>query len=156
MKFAIDIKDFWLDQESDLKPALKNHIVNTVVQKMYERLENKTQVAIETLIKERINELIDEEMDKFVSEVVASRKFKPYTYSDKTITIEEHITNRISGKDTTSSINEAIKTAGVKFGEQIKERYDSVFASKIIDQLEKSGLLKEGVAKILLNEKNGD
>ncbi len=155
MKFIINIEDFWLDQESDLKPALKSYIVRESVNQIYEKLESKTQIAITTLIKERVDELIDEKMDIFVSQVIAKRKFKSDRYSSDLITIEEHITNQISGKSTNHSIEEAIKVAGSKFGEKIKERYDSIFASKIISQLENSGLLKEGVAKILLNDDNG-
>ncbi len=161
MKFTIDIKDFWLDQEDDLKPALKKYIVDTTVKTIYEKLNTKVtrelETAIEAGIKSCIDELVDERMGDFVSKVITNREVKSNAYlnSGEMITLEEHITNQIVGRNTPHSIEEAIKIVGNKFGEKIKERYDSIFASKIISQLENSGLLKDGVAKILLNGENG-
>ena len=40
-----------------------------------------------------------------------------------------------------------------KFGKELKERYDLVFATQVVKSLDKQGLLKENVAKLILENK---
>jgi len=72
----------------------------------------------------------------------------------KDLTLEEYVVNKFKKDSGWSSPNEKIeklsKQFAEKFGQEIKDRYDLIFATRIVQKLDKEGLLKENIAKILL------
>ena len=67
------------------------------------------------------------------------------------MTLKEYILYQIQNNTGWNSPNENIKKLAQKFGEEMKNRYDLLFASQLVAKMNENGLLKEDVAKKLLD-----
>lgn len=58
--------------------------------------------------------------------------------------------HRKCGQETGNSMEKLIKSLAKDFANEMKERYDLLFASQLVAKMSETGLLKEDVAKLLL------
>lgn len=154
MKFTVEIEDFWLDEEQDIAPALKKYIINDVVRQIEKSIEAKIEDGIGKEVRSGIEKSLYRNIQKIVKRVISERKVKGKYSSDPEITIEDYIKREFENNSGYCSPKEQIKKLADNFGLELKQRYDLVFASQIVVALDKNGLLKKDVAKILL-ESNG-
>lgn len=153
MKIEINIEDFWLDQESELEPALKQHIINTAVHKISDSIKEKTEKAIESAVKKTILESIDKQVQDIIENFIKEGKMKESSYSDaKMISVEDYIQKMFNEKNGWGNPSSKIEEAAKRMGEELKKRYDLLFATQIVKKIGENGMLKDDVAKLLLEQ----
>lgn len=150
MKFTIDIEDFWLDEESDLESALTSHITNSVVAKINKSIENKVDDTITRQVKQQVQNQLLKKTNKLIDEFIDKGTIKGEYSSDPEITIEEYIKQKFSKRNGWGNPSSQIEKLAEKFGKELRNRYDLLFATQIVKKLDKEGLLKENIAKLIL------
>jgi hypothetical protein len=150
MKFTVELKEFWLNEEEELEPALKKHVVQTVVREILKSVETKINDAVTIEVKRQIDATISRKIQSMVANSIKNDKFKGEYSSDGLVTMEEIIKKRLSNTSGFQNPQEIIKKIADNFGSELKKRYDLLFASQIVASLSTNGLLKDDAVKLLL------
>ena len=150
MKFTIETNDFWLDEESELEPALKAHIIHNVISKITKDIEGKVQKEVslkaQSLIADKLSSVIDNKLSELLTTGIIS-------VSGKEVPIETHLKELFEKSHGWSNPSAKIQEFAKKFGESMKTQYNAVFANQIVVSMKEQGFLKDEVVNLLLTEK---
>jgi hypothetical protein len=154
MKIEIQLEDLWLDEVSgSLNKILKQEIIGEVVNKIRQEIRLK----VDEEIKQQVGALVESQLQTLVAAFITSamqvQKFKP-RYSSEEITLAEWVGMQFKNNDYTSKTEKAIKEVAAKFADEMKNRFDLLFASQFVAKMNNQGMLREDVAKLLLPESN--
>jgi len=150
MKFTVDIEDFWLDDEQELQPALEKHLINSIVRQISKSIEKKVEDKVEREAKIQIENTMYKQIQVKVSEIIATGKVKGQYSSDPEITLEKWVKNEFMDNSRYRSTSDQVKKLATQYGKELKDRYDLLFASQIVAKLNEQGMLKEDIAKLLI------
>lgn len=161
MKITIDLEDLvndlieeGVEDQFNLKEEIKNSIVRSVAYQRFDKEIESMREQAKNLFKGKISEKIDEVVAKQVERIIKEDKFKYNSYEDEK-TLSEYIKDRyIAFTRNGVNLDEITKKIANKAAEELKDRYDLLFASQMVSRLDQLGLLKEDAAKILLENKN--
>lgn len=150
MKIQIEIDDFYLDQESELEPALKSYIIDEVVLKINKEIEDKVNETVTRQVKLQVKKQMLSKTNKLIDEFIEKGKIKGDYATDPEITVEQYIKKIFNCKNGWGNPSEQISKLAEKFGAELRNRYDLLFATQIVKKLDKEGFLKDNIAKMLL------
>lgn len=155
MKYVIEVEDFYLDEDKELEPALKQFIISDIIRQIDASIKTKVEDHVNREVKAQVEQTLYRKISTFVTEAIASDKIKGNYTSDPEMTLQEHIKSKFtkSGNVSSASIDKSIEILAGKFGDEMKKRYDLLFASQLVSKLHENGMLKEDVAKLLLGDK---
>lgn len=161
MKITIDLEDLVNDLIEDggedqfnLKEGIKTSIIRSVAYQRFDKEIESMREQAKNLFKGKISEKIDEVVAKQVERIIKEDKFKYNSYEDEK-TLSEYIKDRyIASTRSGVNLDEITKKIANKAAEELKDRYDLLFASQMVSRLDQLGLLKEDAAKILLENRN--
>lgn len=111
------------------------------------------ETEITNVVKEQIEETLREQIQVLVADVISTGEIRVDSYSDNKIPIKDWIKKKFNGNCGYGSAENQIKELAKKFGDEMKQRYDLLFASQIVAKLDEHGLLKEDIAKLLIDKK---
>lgn len=148
MKFIIEVQDFYLDGE-ELSEALSSHIKNQVVMTIERSIKEKVEEHIARKVKADVEDRMYRFMNIAIEEIIQKEKLK---FDSKEMTLAEYIRDRFQNRSNWQNADESIRKAAEKFGTEMKNRYDLLFASQLVAKLNNEGMLKEDVAKLLLEK----
>ena len=141
MKFTIEVEDFYMDSddEQNLEKDLKSYIIRDVTNQIMKSIKEKVDV--------------EDNMFRFmnisIEEIIQTEKIKK---DNKEITLVEYIKDHFQNRNSYRSADEVITREAEKFAKEMKNRYDLLFASQLVAKMSNAGMLKEDVAKILLEQ----
>jgi anaerobic ribonucleoside-triphosphate reductase len=147
MKVTIDISDFYLDEGEELESSLKQFIIRECVQQINKSIEKKVEDHITRTVKNEIEQKLTYKINKQIEEIIATETIK---VDGKEQPFNEYIKYKFQYSSGWSSAQGALESLAKRFGEELKKRYDMLFASQIVSKLHENGMLKEDVAKLLL------
>lgn len=149
MIFKIEVDDFWLDDDRELEPALKSHIIREVTDKINKSIKDKIETDITAAVKKATEEIAIPRIQTVVGEIMSTTKIKS---DNEDITIEEYVRRQFVKQSGWRSPDDQIKKIAEAFGNEMKKRFDIMFATHIVNNMKANGLLKDDVAKLLLSE----
>lgn len=148
MKIQIEIDDFYLDNE-DIEQSLKDFLIKECVNKISKSIEKKIDDQIERTVKNMLEKAMIKQIALKVDTFLIEGKVKSRR-SSELVPILKAIEEEYEYGSGWQSIKEAIGKKAQTFAEDLKKRNDFLFASQIVAKLNDNGLLKENVAKMLL------
>ena len=150
MKFIVEMNEFWLDEESELEPALKAHIIHNVISKITkdidERVQKEVSLKAQALIADKLSSVIDNKLAELLTTGII-------TVNGKEVPIETHLKTLFENSHGWSNPSTKIQEFAKKFGESMKAQYNAVFANQIVVSMKEQGFLKDEVVNLLLTEK---
>ena len=151
MRIEIEVSEFWIDQEMDIEKGLKEHIIESVISKIQNSIRKK--------IDERIVEFINLNLETKIRECITEKTLEVYKSEEIKIngektTIKDYIQKKIDERSWQSPI-ESIEKIARQYTEELKKQYDMFFASQIVVKMHENNLLKEDMAKLILENKGG-
>lgn len=155
MKLKVDLDDFYLDEEDDLVPAIKDFVVNKVTSTIWDRVEEKIKQKILDLCNENIQKIIDEKIETYLTEMLDKEMIKKDRWSDELVSLQEYVLTAFNEDfdNSCKNILERIVEGKAKnICEEIKKRYDLLFASQLISKMNDQNMLKEDIAKLILDK----
>ena len=157
MKFTIDIEDFWMDDESGgVAHELEKYITREVVSKIYKSIEKKLEDTIVVKIDSMVTAALYRKSTAFIKKFLERGMIKARVRNehgnmeDGEITIEDFIKSKFQNDSGWSSPNDRIEKLAKGFAEDMKNRYDLLFATQIVSKLGEQNLLKDSVMKELV------
>lgn len=152
MKFVIEVDDFYLE-EGDLEGALKSHIITSCVHKITTDLKQKIEDGVTKEVKAQVEQTLYRKIASFVTDSIANDKIKGYYSNDPEVTLQEWVKKRfIETAREKAPIDDTVKKLAAAFGEEMKKRYDLLFASQLVAKMKDSGFLKDEAVQLLLNQ----
>ncbi len=159
MKITVELDDFWMDGEESLSEELKHYVSIQVKKEIWESIKELATKTVTDIVREDVEKTMLAEGKKIVSTIIETKKIKAPSSSiaddDGMCTLEDYIKYEFENKSGWNSPFSKIKDLAKKFGDEMKSRYDLMFASQIVSRMNENGLLKEDVAKRLI-EKEGE
>lgn len=154
MKFTIEVEDFWLNDEDNLEENLKKYIISDIVRQIDASIKAKVDDHINKEVKAQVEQTLYRKISTLVGETIATDKIKGYYSNDPEMTLQEHIKAKFnsSHKEESKIFDQLIEKLAKQFGEELKKRYDLLFASQLVSKLHENGMLKEDVAKLLFDK----
>lgn len=171
---TVDLTDFFSEDESSFNEQILSHIEWQVTSKVWEEFRNKALDSFKNKIDAELEKGKEIELERIITKVFTDKKIKTRESSKNNpqpemVTLFEYIEDKISKsyfseERTASSILDSklrekevmfekmVSSSAEEIGTKLKNRYDLLFASQIVSNLNKNGMLKEDIAKILLNE----
>lgn len=155
MKLKVDLDDFYLDEEDDLVQAIKDFVVNKVTSTIWDRVEEKIKQKILDLCNENIQKIIDEKIETYLTEMLDKEMIKKDRWSDELVSLQEYVStafNEDFDNDYRRILERIVEGKAKDICEEIKKRYDLLFASQLISKMNDQNMLKEDIAKLILDK----
>ena len=147
MKFIVEVDDFWIE-EDELATGLSRAIREEIIQQMKKTIDEKIDQQITLRVQKVIDEHIKASIDNKLAELIETGNI---VKDGKAIAIKDHVSNLFVNNTGWNTPSEKIAVLAKKFGEELKARYDAVFANRIVVKLNEQGMLKDEVTKLLIN-----
>jgi hypothetical protein len=151
MKITVDLEDLWADEEN-ISDTVKNEIIYSVKKGIIEHYEKKTVDYIERAVKLELDKTLNLKLSSYVDEQIEVGKIKSLK-SNEQITLKEFVREKFEQTSGWNSWDDKIKAVANSHSQDMKNRYDLLFASQLVAKMQEAGMLKEDVAKLLLEKK---
>ena len=150
MKIIVDIEEFWTEEDGEnLSVSLKHSVKGAVISEIQTRIKSQVDKEITekctAFIQDKLSKLIESKL----TEIFATETIR---VNSQEILIADHVKSLFDRNHGWNSPNEIMKKIADNFCKELKAQYNNVFATKIVLSLKDQGMLKEDVAKLLLQD----
>lgn len=150
MKIVVDLEDFWLDSDESLDKGLREYVKRSIFNEIEKSIKSKVETQITVEVKRLVDENLYKTITNNIKTIVSTGTTKSRNDSKKDITLEEYVKECFNYNGGWQSFNKVIEDLAKSFSSELKKRYDLLFASQIVAKLNENGMLKEDVAKMLV------
>jgi len=151
MKITIDISDFYLDDEQDIESGLKSYIKSQCVSAIMQSIQSKVDDQITRQVKDTVEKTMYSRVTKAIESTMKQESFKSRK-GNGMVSIEEYVKETLEYTGGWQNFNDAITKIAKSHADEIKRRYDLLFASQIVAKMSENGLLKDDAIKLLLDK----
>lgn len=159
---TLDLTDVWCDEENNgnLSDVLKEHIVWEVQQAVWAEFSDEAKKDFSSKVRNMLDGSKKGRIDAIVDECFNSEKIRKSPYDSKTeVTMKEYVCQALKHQTVDSysfnnKLDESVKKQGADIANELKSRYDILFASQLVAKMNENGLLKDDVARLLLDNGN--
>lgn len=156
---TVDLEDFYNeDDETSINEQIKNDIAYRVKNQIWKDFQEKTLESFSNQITRQIALDKDLRIQETINSFFTEKKIKKAYSGGAMVTCEEYISADLereylnSGNRFEALVRDALQKQSTKIVNDLKERYDLLFASQIVTKLNEQGMLKEDIAKLLLGK----
>ncbi|EHQ41501.1 hypothetical protein [Myroides odoratus] len=161
LKIEVDLTDIYTEYESEasITDLIKDEIAHRIKKDAYEMFSKDAKESFTNQVVRRIE--LDKELkiQELLKELFSNKKIFKTNYNGEIteMTLEEKISYELERNyNNESKFNDYFRkhfeNCTAQISKELKDRYDLLFASQIVAKLNEQGMLKEDVAKILLNK----
>jgi len=150
MKFTIEINDFWVEDDYVIE-SLTHRIKSEVIDQINAKIKDKIDIAIGTSIQEIIEKELRFKIDSRIAAIVSSETI---TINKREVLIVDYIKETFTKSTGWNNPIDLISRKAKEFGEEMKKRYDYLYANQIVQQMHKIGIIKEEVFNNLIEQKD--
>lgn len=140
--------DLAADGEGDISEMVKGQIIREAAGIILPKIKEGTKSAIKEKLdgvaNKMMENIVSKEMDKVLNKGVIS-------IGGRDLTIEDYIKDLFETNHGWRNPQDQIKKIAKSFGDELKSQYNSFFATQIVVNMKEQGLLKDGVAQMLLD-----
>jgi hypothetical protein len=159
VKVEVDLSEFYSEDESSFSEQIKDSIAYTVKQQILADWNAKITSEFSGKIKEAVKQVKEEHIDSTMVDLIQNGEIK--MHDGKKISIADYIQANLENEylkdhQFKGTVNRIINNQSTSLIEELKNRYDMLFASQLVDRLNKQGMLKEDVAKMLLKDNSDE
>lgn len=151
MKFTIEVDEFYLDEESELAPALQKYVAREVVAQIWEKIKTQVEEKIAAAVQSQTEAIMSTQINLIVSQLIDTGTIRK---NGKEVPVAEYIKAQFDSSSGWNSPYEHVTNLAKAYGTEMKKRYDYLYANQIVQQMHTIGVLKEEVFnKLIEHEK---
>ena len=153
---TVDLEDFYTDEDGgNLAQEVKQAIASNIKNDIWKKFEKEGLVSFSNQMERKIASDKDLKIKETIDDLFKNKKIKKSSYSNDLLSLEEFIIEQLDrnisiSRDFEDLTRKLVQDKSKEIVQQLKDRYDLLFASQIVSNLNKQGMLKEDIAKILL------
>lgn len=156
MKFTVELDDFWMDEDSSgIEIELKRYIIRDVANQIKASIKEAIEIEIRQVVENKFKESLETEVAMVTRELIESGEVKrnPQRSDSGKVTIKEWITNTIESQAGWSTPQKQLAEYAKKHMDEIKKRYDFLYASSVVQKMADLGMLKDDkIAELLTKD----
>lgn len=148
---TINMDDFWMDADSDFEESFKRYIVDQATYKVFENVKKDLLKDIHLEVEKNVDKKVKEFMSDFIEQ--NANKLKMKVGYNQEVPLGEGVKNILlnnADKYAMTSITKLVEAYAKSFVDDLRKRYDLLFASQVITKLNENKMLKEGVFESLM------
>lgn len=159
IKIEVDVNDLLEEIIDDVRHTgegesrLKNYIISDIeravtsffYQKLEKDLKETMSNKVKNMVEEKVENSLNEKVSKFLEEGTVKKD-----YSNEQVPVEEWIKSCFEDRRNFRELKTAVENKSDLYVKEIKDRYDMLFATQIVQKMNEQGLLKEGIYKSLI------
>lgn len=148
---TINMDDFWMDADSDFEESFKRYIVDQATYKVFENVKKDLLKDIHLEVEKNVDKKVEEFMSDFIEQ--NANKLKMKVGYNQEVPLGEGVKNILlnnADKYAMTSITKLVEACAKNFVDDLRKRYDLLFASQVITKLNENKMLKEGVFESLM------
>lgn len=148
---TINMDDFWMDADSDFEESFKRYIVDQATYKVFENVKKDLLKDIHLEVEKNVDKKVEEFMSDFIEQ--NANKLKMKVGYNQEVPLGEGVKNILlnnADKYAMTSITKLVEAYAKNFVDDLRKRYDLLFASQVITKLNENKMLKEGVFESLM------
>jgi hypothetical protein len=156
---TVDLDDLYAEEDGgfNFNEIIKENIALEVKRLTYEDFKKEAMPSFEIQVKRKIDLDRDLKIKEQIDALFEKPELKTNYYDKEKVSLTQYIENYFAGytlnsRDFNDRIEALVKKQGQEITQQLKDRYDLLFASQIVTKLNEQGMLKEDIAKILLGD----
>lgn len=160
IKIEIKLDDIWIGEDGSISDALKEEIISAFVHKLETQVRlqceqegiKKFMELIGTLTQVKAEEFVGMIFKQFVdaNESFPTNDKIPYDCRGKSL--KDYVWQKLGSCSSYQSFGGILENMAKKLGDELKNRYDTKFATQLVQRLHENKMLKEDVATILLSD----
>lgn len=158
LNISVDLSDLFFEERSEegyvefnVNDMLKGAILDQVKSSVRDIVSAQVKQAVSDFCQADLNAEVRAMMKATVIEFMASKEL-PERYGNK-VTVNQYLESRFESEvGQRGALAENVSKLAEKWGASLKAQYDAAFATKIVDKLNKEGLLMPNVAMLLLSK----
>lgn len=159
---TVDLEDFYYEDETgnSFAEEIKADISHRVKTQLWTDFKAQGLNAFSETLTREINRTTHGRIEQMVNELLNGEKVRRSSYDKElNITFKDAALEYIKQASVDNSpfmnqIRGIVKEAADNLGNELKNRYDILFASQLVAKMNESGLLKDDVARLLLDNGN--
>jgi len=158
---TVDLDDFYSDDDSEafstsIKRAIREDAVRQVLADWKTKIAKEFNDAVTAEVTNQKDLLIANELRRLAVEAKVKKRYN----SSEMISITDWIIDefertQLSNTQLQSLLSGLLKDSSEKIVKEFRARYDLMFATQIVSKLRDNGMLKDDVAKLLLDQDSG-
>lgn len=148
---TINMDDFWMDEDSNFEESFKRYIVDQATYNVFENVKKNLLKDIYPEVEKNVNKKVEEFMHDLVEQNADKLEMK--VGYGQTVPLEKGVRSILSNKAENyamTSITKLVEAYAKSFVDDLRKRYDLLFASQVITKLNENKMLKEGVFESLM------
>lgn len=160
---TVDLADFYNEYDEDggasFSQQIKDNIAYNVKNIVWKSFEENALTAFTNQVQKQINLDKDLKIKQIIEKYFVEKELKKSYSGDKKITIESYIIDMLerdyfnnSNSNFERMVSKMIEDKTKQFSAEFKDRYDLLFASQLVSKMNSVGLLKDDVAKLLIDQ----
>lgn len=154
---TVDLEEFYGDEDLTLSESVKVELTNRVKNEIWKIFKEESLQSFDNQVKKQISLDKDLKIKETLDDLFSNKKIKKSYSGGQMITVQEYLEEEIDRNIGASNefdrrTREFILKQSETISKGLKDRYDMLFASQIVNKLNEQGLLKEDIAKILLDK----
>ena len=151
MDFTIKVDEFSVNEDELIKRVSK-YVKENVFSKIEQSIHDRVEKQVEMEVKEMVEKILYTKLSNEIKNEIETGLTKSRRKSDTKITFKEYVRECFEYEGGYKNFDETIKTLAKSFTSELKHRYDLLFASQIVAKLNDNGLLKDDVAKLIIDK----
>lgn len=157
---TVDLSEFYKeDEDSSMQEEIKNHIAYMVKNQIWTKFKDEAMTSFDNQVKCQLELDKDLKIKETIDEIFKTKAVRKKYSNSELVPFTEYIedyftTQSVNSNDFMNKVNSAVKVQAEGIVKQLKDRYDLLFASQIVQKLNENGMLKEDVAKLLIQNEN--
>lgn len=148
MKFIIEVDEFYLDEESELAPALQKHVTREVVAQIWGKIKAQVDEKIAAAVQARTEAILSTQINLIVSQLIDAGKV---CKNGREIPIADYVKEQFDKSSGWNSPYEHVTNLAKAYGTEMKKRYDYLYANQIVQQMHVIGVLKDEIFHQLID-----
>lgn len=155
MKFKIEIElddlisDMNEDGDCDLNAYVKDEIIRSTSRAVLNVVQKRVDESILKKVSEIADSMVESVVDKALTKAISGGVLKLH---GRETTIDEYVMSQFSSHSSWNSPEAYLGKKAKEFSADMKNRVDAIFATKIVMNMKDQGLLKAGVADMLIGK----
>ena len=151
---TVDLSEFYSEDETDFSTQIKDAIAYDVKNQILSDWREKVKDIFGETLRQNISDEISEMVKKQVKECFNSKTVKS-RYSNDFVTIPDYISKQLDNdlnvsRDFQNRLDKISSDSAKSITQQLKDRYDLIFASNLVSKMNELNMLKPDVAKLIL------
>jgi len=167
LKIELDLNDIFPEPEhcngeggctiQSIGESIRENITWSIKNKIMDDIRDSIQAEVTKVVKDHIEQSMKIQVKAIAETYTVNSKFK-FGYQDEhEKTFAEWLHECFRDEARRYNIGDFVKREADRYAKTIKERFDVVFASTLLDKMMKADLLKDDrISKLLLDDKKED